>query len=230
MNDQTGGATCSHEEARLLLPWAVTGRLSQAEAARFEAHLAICAECRTDLETERSIREAAYRSPRVEYAPQPSFQKLWTRIEEAGQAAGVGDDPPAQSGHRPRNVAISPRWGLAAAAVLGLAVGWIVARFPDAADMAGPALYRTAAEPDQQAAPGVCIRAVFSPAMTVDELTRVVRESNLTIVEGPSQSGVFGLACPDREVSSVDVALARIRADPRVRFAEPVSYAGASRP
>ena len=59
--------------------------------------------------------------------------------------------------------------------------------------------------------------------MTVDELTRVMHETRLVVVEGPSESGVYGLADVSGSATAASDALARLRADPRVRFAEPVS-------
>jgi hypothetical protein len=75
------------------------------------------------------------------------------------------------------------------------------------------------------------VRAVFDPSTTVEELTRILRETRLTIVAGPSESGVCTLALDPDGAGSVESALNRLRADPRVRFAEPapVTEAGSNR-
>jgi hypothetical protein len=59
-------------------------------------------------------------------------------------------------------------------------------------------------------------------------LTGIVRGNRLAIVEGPSDSGVYALAIMPGAAVSVPDALARLRSDPRVRFAEPVTAAGAA--
>ena len=44
----------AHEPAvQKLLPWYLTGRLEDAERLQVDEHLATCAECRAELETER---------------------------------------------------------------------------------------------------------------------------------------------------------------------------------
>src|SRR4051812_33093068 len=72
---------CDSESARLL-PWHVTGQLTADEAARVEAHVQACAECRAELEQQRELRAVLRGEDRVDYAPQPSLQKLMTRIDE----------------------------------------------------------------------------------------------------------------------------------------------------
>jgi anti-sigma factor RsiW len=213
----------AHDEAQQLLPWWVNGRLSAPDAARFAAHLNGCAECRADVEAERRIRSSLRQSPRVEYAPQASFQKLWSRIEEV--ELDVPTRPPDdESMVRPaRRSSTSRHWRIAAAVAMGVGVGLLFAAPWRMSPTNLPATYTTASQPGPVSARSVQIRAVFSPAMTVDELTRIVRETRLAIVEGPSESGVYGLATVPRSAAAAQDALARLRADPRVRFAEPVS-------
>jgi hypothetical protein len=55
----------------------------------------------------------------------------------------------------------------------------------------------------------------------------VVAGNGLAIVDGPSGSGVYGLALASGSEVTVPAALARLRADPRVRFAEPLEAAAA---
>ena len=63
---------------------------------------------------------------------------------------------------------------------------------------------------------------MFAPNVTIDELTRIVSETRLTIVNGPSDAGVYTLAVPAGRDMTAGEALVRLRSDPRVRFAEPV--------
>jgi hypothetical protein len=66
------------------------------------------------------------------------------------------------------------------------------------------------------------IRAVFAPNLTVDELTRIASETRLTIVDGPSESGVYTLDVQPGAGQSIGDLIEALRGDPRVRFAEPV--------
>jgi hypothetical protein len=210
-----------HDEVLALLPWRVNGTLGESVTARIDEHLRVCAECRRELEAERrlygSIRAE---TSSVDHAPQASFEKLWSRIEEVER--DVPRDPAvphptaATTGRvahpaSPR-IPLGPRrWLLAASLLVAFGAGYFAAS-PE---------YRTAtsATPPAQSLPAV--RAVFDPSTTVEELTRILRETRLTIVAGPSDSGVCTLALDPGSAGSLESALARLRADPRVRFAEP---------
>jgi len=75
-------------------------------------------------------------------------------------------------------------------------------------------------------------RAVFSPTLTLVELQRILDESQLRIISGPSEAGVYSLAANSRR--TVGSSLALLRAHAEVRFAEstqtgprPDAHAGA---
>jgi hypothetical protein len=250
-----------HDEALALLPWRVNGSLDDAEAARIDEHLRICAACRRESEAERRLYDSIRSDvSSVDHAPQASFEKLWSRIEEvdrdvprdtaiaslplaAADLAGRASPPRAWTGPQ--------RWLLAASLLLAFGAGLFAASlwnpFPSgrapqirtatttASDSGSPAAAATGSPAPAGVAPEFrtatsamaatpaepAVRAVFAPSTTVEELTRILRETRLTIIAGPSESGVCTLALdPDGE-GSVESALSRLRADPRVRFAEP---------
>lgn len=214
-----------HETATELIPWLVNGRLSDAETARVQSHLTECAQCRAEVASERRIMQLLQRSPRVDYAPQASLQKLWARIEEMERELPTRLAPDASRSARTSSRASLHRWALTAgiACALGLsalvAAGWR----PRALLEDGP--YRTATSGPPALARAAQIRVVFAPAVTMDELTRIASANRLTIVEGPSDAGVFGLAMSPGSNVAVDEALERLRTDPRIRFAERVHTA-----
>jgi hypothetical protein len=90
--------------------------------------------------------------------------------------------------------------------------------------------YRTATIESQRIGREAQIRVVFAPAVTMDELSRIASANRLSIVDGPSDAGVFGLALAPGSDLSVVEALERLRADPRVRFAERASAAALADP
>lgn len=219
---ETRNPPLSHDEAQEMLPWSVNGRLPPSDAARFDAHLEVCPECQEDVEYERRIRTAVRQGSRIEYAPQPGFQNLWSRIgtTERNTSRSPVDQYQAEPIGQPGTVA--SHWRLAAAALVGLAVGLLSGggRDTDRGDI--PALYSTASSPGSSRDAGAQIRVVFAPEMTVAELTQFVREARLTIVSGPTEAGVYELA-GSQTGESAQAALAWLRADRRVRFAEPVT-------
>lgn len=222
------GAPRSHDEAFQWIPWLVNGRVPQEHVEWLGRHIAECDVCRNEVEDQRRLREAIRQDEsNIEYAPQAALQKLWARIEvsDHGAASQEGIDhvvdrenvPPDARRPEPR----PQRWMLAAATVLAVGLGLLLA-LSWRAQVPGSAEYRTATAPTAVPDRVGQIRAVFSPSVTVDELTRIVTETRLTIVAGPSDSGVYTLAVQPGQDLAVEDALVRLRNDPRVRFAEPV--------
>ncbi len=217
-----------HTLVQELLPWWVNGRLDEAEARQVESHLAQCAECRADAEVERRVLAAVRHRPRVEYVPQASFEKLWSRIEDVERDVPSRLSPVALV-PAPEPTPVSTRashWRIAAAVMLGLGLGalgatWRTLPLPDATPQ-----YQTAAQAPAAGGRPVQIRVVFAAAVTVDELTAILGGNGLAIVDGPSESGVYGLAPAAGNDDPATAALERLRADPRVRFAEPAAPAG----
>jgi len=223
------GASRIHDEAFERIPWLVNGRISRTEQAGLERHMAECEECRLEVDAQHRLRRAIRLSEsNIEYAPHASFQKLWSQIEASEQGAasagGIdhGMDPGRLVQHEHRATAPPQRWLVAAATVLAVGLGLVMTLTWRAQSPGRAVDYRTAAAPSTQPDRDGQIRAVFSPSVTIDELTSIVSETRLTIVDGPSDAGVYTLAVQPGQDLPVADALARLRSDPRVRFAEPV--------
>jgi len=231
------GAPRSHDEAFELIPWLVNGRLSSDDRDWLERHVVDCDDCRREVDAQRRLRVAIRQvDSNIEYAPQASLQKLWARIEASGQS--VPTDAGTDRGHPGTDTLASPipaghrhrRWMMAAATVLAVGLGLLAAvqwgsLLPDRGSG-----YRTVTSPPARPDRAGEIRVVFAPNVTVDELTRMVSENRLAIVGGPSDSGVYTLAVQPGEALPVAEAIARLRSDPRVRFAEPVVAAARGSP
>ena len=215
------GLGCEAEAARML-PWYVTGRLSAADTERVRAHLEHCAICRADLEGEHAVRSVLRADERVEYAPQAGLAKTLARIDELARDAPVREtvEPIAAASGTPRRFAPA-QWLTAAVVVqaigLGVLGGAMVSR--SATEQANPR-YQTLSSPDPTATGGR-IRAVFEPATTLAELESLLGTAHLLVVDGPNAAGAFTLAVAGGHGAG-DAALARLRADRHVLFAEPV--------
>ena len=238
-----------HEEAWLALPWLANGRLSQAERDRIEPHVRECTACREEFAFQRMLCNVLTEPDRVTYAPGPSFRKLMERIDgtapPARQTRERASTLPA-SMDRPRGSSPSPlgvpslsarslaarseapwaiptrngsAWrppGLAWAASFILMVGLtgIVASMYRSSQP----LYTTHTN-----APPVASNVVhiaFDRSVTIGEAEEVLRAAGARIVEGPDSTGIFGVTpSPSREIRALS---ARLRADPRIRWVEPV--------
>jgi hypothetical protein len=76
------------------------------------------------------------------------------------------------------------------------------------------------------------LHIVFHRTVTIGEAEEVLRASGAHIVEGPDGVGVFGVApglessayrAPDRMTQQLRILSARLRADPRVLWVEPLT-------
>jgi len=217
------GARCEEEAARLL-PWYATGRLPAADVERVAQHLEHCAICRDDVVHERALRQLMKSDDRVEYAPQLGLARTLARIDELGRDA---PNPPAGADTavaQPSRRTGALHWLTAAVVVQTIGLGVLSAsllhRTPS--DMARPK-YETLSASPVQIMPGLRIRAVFAPTMTLAELKSLLVAENLTIVLGPNEAGAYTLALTNSDLArqEVDSAIAALRSDSRVLFVEP---------
>jgi hypothetical protein len=223
-------APLMHEECWLLLPWLANGRLPPAERSRVEQHVSECAQCEREVAWQRVACQAFAEPDRVSYAPGPSFRKLMERID--GRQTG-------KARHRLRGRALSARQALwrppglawAAAFVLAVALGALA---PLAYRWSQP-LYTTYSAA-ATATPDV-LHVAFERSLTIGEVEELLRSAGARVVEGPGSSGIFGVAplvgaTRDAAGSSTGPQMhalaARLQADARVRWVEPLAASDSS--
>ncbi|MDE2219602.1 MAG: zf-HC2 domain-containing protein [Gammaproteobacteria bacterium] len=208
-----------HARAHDLLPWMVNGRIEARDAAWLESHLDGCARCRAELAAQQRVRDAIAREPTVELAPQAAFNRLWKRIEDS-HAIASNDAAPVAAPPRATRSERTGRWlkfvalaQAAAIAVLCVAL-W---RSPP------PAAYRTVTDPPPgTGSNGPVVKAIFDDQVRLADVKEILAASGLVVASGPSEAGVYTLVPRDAGAADIPpVALARLHADPRVRFAEP---------
>lgn len=215
---------CDGEAARLV-PWFVNGRLTVEEAARVEEHLAACPVCRADVAEQRRLRALMRRDDPVEYAPQPSLQKLMTRIDELDREIAVdarleaGEESAAMRSH-------VPRWMVAAVVLQSIGLGLLgVMLWEHSPSRTDAARYVTLSADEATDSRAPRVRVVFAPETTMSEVALMLGALRASIVDGPTEAGAYTLALHSGggARSSVDAGLARLRADRHVLFAEPVA-------
>jgi hypothetical protein len=208
-----------HQEISALLPWYLNGSIGEHERERVDAHLIQCAGCRDDLAQERHIYRGMTAETAVEYMPAASLKRLQARLDGAvGAASGNlrADVPAARIPYR-RAMA----WqGLmvASVAVIAVALSLLAAdRWVQFRALTSAPDYYTVTTPTAHV-PGEVIRAVFSPTITLVELQAILDETELRIISGPTEAGVYSLAANSRRPVSASLAL--LRGHSQVRFAE----------
>jgi len=223
---------CSHQDAWLSLPWLANGRLSGAERMRVEEHVRGCALCTREVALQRRLCDALTEPERVTYAPGPSLRKLMDRIDGRPPLASA---EPRAGRLRTFLARQSSAWrppGLAWAASFLLLVGFLgLAATTYRWSQPRYSTYTAAPAPTSMAA----LHIAFVPSLSIAEVGDALRSAGAQVVEGPDATGIFGVA---PVAASAGVAAgaaegapelralaARLRADPRVRWVQPLSGA-----
>jgi len=218
------GPLGAHGECWNLLPWIANESAAARDVARVEAHLHDCRECREELEFQRQLRNAIRSEEAVVLAPQTSLQKLMQRIDTVEDIDDEPEAAPAEVVAVPRRKpARWSRWLPIAAAIQGIVIaGLLTVVWMQSSDTLTDAPYTMLLTPEKPVAHGQVIRVVFSGDVALDEVNRVLRSIDAQVIAGPSKADVYtmGLAADTDDQSKVDQALAQLRADSHVRFAE----------
>jgi len=217
VDNPAGGLT--HEQAWELLPWLVNDTLESSERDEVASHLTSCRDCRAEAERCRSL-QALVRSAEVAPSPHPAqLTRLMQRVDDAERTR-----------KRPLMVRllgsrrVNVWWALtaqAAAVVVLLAIIF----WPPA-----PKRYQALSDPERSVAVSPLqrqVRVVFTPTTTEAELRRALLEVHGEVVAGPTPFGAYTIAVPaGAGAEPLPLVLEHLRADPHVRFAEPVAGGG----
>jgi hypothetical protein len=214
MNDLT------HKEAFELLPWYVNETLEEDERRDVRAHLSNCLMCRRELAFLEQLDEAVVTSPDVDFTPQRAFAALMQRIDTSEApvaqrlwASLVSGLHALRGAHPVLRSALLVQTGMI---LLGV---FLLLQIPEP-DRAGS--FETLSDAPQPVAiePGSArLRVVFAPDVAMSDVEALLQTGGAHIVDGPSKVGAFAIDVPADESSAW---LDRLRADDRVRFAEPV--------
>ena len=210
-----------HLRATELIPWLVNRRLEGEALIWLTTHLDDCDRCQMVLESERRIYAAVNVSDTIEYAPQASFNRLWSRIESS-HATDIGHARAVQT-VAPETPRGRRGWArLATSLLLAAGAGALLWQWRGAgAPAIAPAPYRTVTS-SATLAPAGSINVIFSDGATMADVQLIVHAAGLNVISGPTSAGVFNVGFNARQ-RAVDLtaSLKSLRNDPRVRFAEP---------
>jgi hypothetical protein len=189
-----------HRELRELLPWYITGQLSGADRERVEAHLPVCAECRSEVRFEQRLDEEVSRMP-VDI--DQSWERMRARVER--------DRPAAHGLGRMAGAITLPAWsGWAAASLLFLSTGVLL--------MPGTPRpgYHVLSSKAVVASPGN-VAVIFRPDTRERDMRKALIDSGARLVDGPTAAGGYILYVPAARQTA---ALAKLRARADVEMAE----------
>lgn len=206
-----------HDDVFELLPWYHNGSLAELEQARVEAHLANCEVCREELAHCAALEEATINEREAHWqAGDRDVDRVLRRIAAVEAVPKPARVAPKRE-QRWWSVAPRPaRWALVAqaAAIAALAFALFMPRAQP------PVGYETLTAPASAATELPRVQIVFAAGVTEQELRALVHSVDGSIVSGPTQRGVYELALPGP--AQLEPALASLRADARIRLAEPL--------
>jgi hypothetical protein len=189
----------AHFAVRALLPWYATNRIEPDEAAQVQAHLAGCASCSAELETERRLQAAQPLST----APGDVERGLAKMRKRIGSDAQRAQPTPT----------VWLRWilGVQFAIIAALTMMLMLPR----PGIDGGYAYRALGAPGVAATANALV--MFKPGATEQEIRTALRASGARLVDGPTASNAYLLTLRGEDHVG---AIARLRAQPAVSLAE----------
>jgi len=195
-----------HRDTQADLPWYVTGQLDESERARVDEHLATCASCREDLESERLLANDIAKLPLNADA---GWAELRRRMNSTPRQRRLQGQPIRTSRTLPRAGRIG--WLIAAQAVVLAAFAYTLAPGPSTET------YHTLSSSETGEAANVIV--IFRPDVTEAQLRATLTENRAQIVDGPTASGTFALRVPAEERGAI---VASLQKDETIALAQPI--------
>jgi hypothetical protein len=234
----TDASQREHELVLGLLPWHSEDTLSPTESAMVEKHLGQCQACQEALGQYRHI-EAAFSARKETEAWQPSeahFEHLLTMIDKAEQQHAVAEQPTGKARNGRYGLGIVRAWfsepttlhWVLGAETLALATLVLALAIPRAPDMPGEGQrFETLSNPAKPLAGACesCLHVVFADEITESEIRSLLQAVHGQLVAGPSSIGAYTveLGAADAAGEALGQAVKTLRANAKVRLAEPVS-------
>jgi hypothetical protein len=221
----------SHADAWLMLPWLANGRLAGAERLRVEEHVRGCALCTREVALQRRLCEVLTEPERVTYAPGPSLRKLMDRIEGRAARRPLESRVPRLRRFAPRGAAAWRPPGLAWAASVLLAIGFLGFGALTTYRWSEPRYLTHTAEPrpgPAAATSAPLLHIAFIPSLSISEAGDALHGAGARIIEGPDATGIFGVAPVAASADAADASrqlrtlAAQLRTDARIRWIEPL--------
>lgn len=196
----------SHTRAFELLPWLVNGTLAGPERDAVEQHARACIACRRELKEQQALHAATRARRTVDVSAEAGFDRLSNELDAA---------PAAGRRWQLRYATAAP---FAVAAAAGVAVLGILLWFTPLPGLDADRYSTLATTP---ATSETLLDVVFADATTAAEMQALLDEIGGEIVAGPTPLGRYSVRVADGHANDAELreSLARLGADPRVKFA-----------
>jgi hypothetical protein len=202
----------SHEQAVELLPWLVNDSLDELEKETVLEHTHACVICRRELSSLQQLQDSISDTSSALPIPEADMRRINAEIDDFIDRQNSWRDLFS----RFRDFFSSPgRIAFAAQSVVLLALAMVLV-WPESEDAQFETLTQTDGLPD-----GRYVRVVLSPDIQQSQLESFLDEYELTIVDGPSNRGVYTLGIA-ASAQDADIFVLSMQDDPMVLFAQPV--------
>jgi len=220
-NDDPAIPSNSREHGQVwdLLPRIANGTATAEQSQRVSAHLESCADCRAELEARKRLMRTAAASIK---APPPDVDSGVTRLMgRLHDPAVIRQPAPSPSAPRASRLQTNRLTMALAVAVVVQAIGLGVLGLNHG--RSGGPEYRTLSNQPQTVA-RASLQVVPASTLTMAEWQALLDTHGLRVVDGPNAVGSYALApaAPATQVTAEQ--LARLRASPGIRLAEPIGW------
>jgi anti-sigma factor RsiW len=218
----------NHDKVWELLPWYLNGSIDQVEKELVEQHSQVCIACRAELNAQRELSAYVNQADIDVLATRSSFRELARRIHA---------DDPAQICLQPQRRrwlddvfgwlnrgGLSGKFAMASIATVAMMLSAAYFGSDITATQPLDGQYRTLTAATQDSThTGRVARVVFSDHVSVEQVRQTLSAIEASIVEGPSEQGVFLIRIGDSNTSlrNLVASISTLRADDNVIFAEP---------
>lgn len=223
---KSGTPEDAHVQVMSTLPWYVNGSLDGAEHQRVQKHIEQCKVCQKEIETLQKLEVAIqHQSTRTTWQPDGHhFQSILNRIDDVNETAQTSTSVSIWQRicnwfHNFFDVSSAMRWTFAAQSALVVILSVVlVALVPEPTETS----FQTfSTEANSSYTNNQQIRIVFSETIQLSELSSLLNSMQATIVEGPSQHGVFTIALEKKDTDITQV-LDTLRQNTHVLFAKAI--------
>lgn len=202
------------DEIAAMLPWYVSGKISNADRERIEAYAAAHPELQAQIALAREEADIVFGDNAAIQAPRDALSKLRASVAAAPRSSfGVGKASILDriggwlQALEPRQLAYA---GVASALLLlvqAASIGSILTH-------QGTGGYQTASGPEVSGEAATYALVAFAPGAPVGSLSAFLAESGYSIAEGPRAGGLYRLRLSTTKLSADDVgkAIGKIKA------------------
>ncbi len=232
MKENSVQANSDHQEIFLLLPWYVNKTLHATELERVESHLKTCLVCKREITALQHLSLAVKRADMLESAAQASFSRLRNRLHqtEALPVTGAAFRSGSKGWFHKAGPTSFRSTQTASTLLMVLLLGALIPAF----SILGPMLqngYKTLSSGENPVSVDHEIRVIFAECIARNQIDALVSGIQGHIVGDRTVEGTYLIHLAVKpDAKTIQDALAILRKNPAVSFAEPAYALLSSQP